>query len=494
MQRKFLSNLALLLTLNLLVKPFWILGIDRGVQNAVGAEAYGFYFSLLNFSFLFSIILDLGITNFNNRNIAQNAQLLQKHFSGILSIRLVLAVAYLLVTLGTGWLVGYDQLQMGLLAVLGFNQFLSLFILYLRSNISGLMMFRTDSLFSVLDRLLMILVCGVLLWTKIAGEPFRIEWFVFAQTFSYFVVAIIAMGVVVRRSGFRRIRWNLAFSWMILRQSAPFALLILLMTFHNRIDAVMLERLLGGAEGARESGIYASAYRLLDALNQVAWLFAVLLLPLFSRMLKQGDEVRSIVRISFSLLLTVSVMSAVYGMAYSKEIMHLFYREHADQSASVFSLLIWCFIPMSATYVFGTLLTANGSLKYLNIIALAGMAINFGLNLVLIKHMGAKGSAIASLATQLITVSIQVMIAARIFHFTPGQRDWIVFPVFFLLTVLLAFGSRYFLTPSLVVMLFAGMLNLTLAIWMRIIHPSSYRKLIDDSIQNEKIRSGSMQA
>ncbi len=75
MQKKFLTNLGLLLFLNLLIKPFWVLGIDRSVQNAVGAEDFGFYFSILNFSFLFNILLDLGITNFNNRNIAQNSHL-----------------------------------------------------------------------------------------------------------------------------------------------------------------------------------------------------------------------------------------------------------------------------------------------------------------------------------------------------------------------------------------------------------------------------------
>ena len=35
-QRRFLTNLALVLVLNLLVKPFYILGIDAGVQDAVG--------------------------------------------------------------------------------------------------------------------------------------------------------------------------------------------------------------------------------------------------------------------------------------------------------------------------------------------------------------------------------------------------------------------------------------------------------------------------
>ena len=73
MQRKFITNLALVLALNLLIKPFWILGIDRAVQNAVGTEQYGFYYSIFGFSFLLNILLDLGITNFNNKNISQNA-------------------------------------------------------------------------------------------------------------------------------------------------------------------------------------------------------------------------------------------------------------------------------------------------------------------------------------------------------------------------------------------------------------------------------------
>jgi len=86
MQRKFLRNLALVLVLNLLIKPFWIFGIDRTVQNTVGAEEYGFYFAVFNFSFLFYILLDFGITTFNNKNIAQNNHLLGKHFSNIIAL------------------------------------------------------------------------------------------------------------------------------------------------------------------------------------------------------------------------------------------------------------------------------------------------------------------------------------------------------------------------------------------------------------------------
>jgi hypothetical protein len=52
MQKKFLSNLALILVLNLLIKPFAIFGIDATIQNRIGAQEYGLYFSLLTSSLL----------------------------------------------------------------------------------------------------------------------------------------------------------------------------------------------------------------------------------------------------------------------------------------------------------------------------------------------------------------------------------------------------------------------------------------------------------
>src|SRR6185295_16389967 len=97
MQRKFVTNLFLILSLNLLIKPFWILGIDRYVQIAVGTEVYGYYITLFNFSFLFNILLDFGITNFNNKNIAQNNHLLSKHFASIVLLRLLLAGVFTVV-------------------------------------------------------------------------------------------------------------------------------------------------------------------------------------------------------------------------------------------------------------------------------------------------------------------------------------------------------------------------------------------------------------
>ena len=76
-RRVFVTNLALVLVLNLLVKPFYILGIDAAVQGRAGTEAYGGYAALLSLSFLLNILLDVGITNWNTRHVAQNTGMMR---------------------------------------------------------------------------------------------------------------------------------------------------------------------------------------------------------------------------------------------------------------------------------------------------------------------------------------------------------------------------------------------------------------------------------
>ena len=108
MQRTFLTNLALVLVLNLLVKPFYILGIDAGVQKAVGAEVYGGYAALLSLSFLLNIVLDLGLTNYNTRHIAQHTPLMAKYLGGMAAMRGGLMLAYALLTVGSGIALGFS--------------------------------------------------------------------------------------------------------------------------------------------------------------------------------------------------------------------------------------------------------------------------------------------------------------------------------------------------------------------------------------------------
>jgi O-antigen/teichoic acid export membrane protein len=431
MQRKFLANLLLLLFLNILVKPLYIFGIDLGVQNLVGPDEYGIFFSMFNFTLLFNIVLDAGITSFNNRNISQYKHLLNKHFSGIVTIRLLLAVAYTIITISVGLLVGYGSRQMWLLVFLAINQFIISSVLYLRSNISGLQMFKTDSLVSVLDRVILILLCGYMLYSRYWRAHFTIEIFVGCQTVSYLITFIVALLIVIRKSAFRKFYWNPVFARMIIRKSFPYALLALLMMFYFRMDSVLLERILPEGTGARQAGIYASAFRLLDAFLMIPYLFSALLLPMFSKMIRYKENVGQLISLSFPIILLFSVSIIALSEGFSNEIMALLYKDHALESAKVFRLLIPGLIGYSTSFVFATLLTANGSLKTLNIIAASGMLLNILLNIILIPRYEAIGSALASFLTLNLSAILQLIIAIRLFKLYPGRKQIIRGGLFF---------------------------------------------------------------
>jgi O-antigen/teichoic acid export membrane protein len=441
MQKKFLTNLALILFLNLLIKPIYILGIETKVQNQAGAASYGIYFAIYNFCFILTILLDFGITNFNNKNIAQNSHLLTKHFSALFTLKVILAILYITVVVSVGLIIGYDTRLMKLLLVVGFNMFLLFFINYMRSNLAGLHLFKTDSIVSVLDRLILIGLCIFMLHTNVFKGHNGIMYFVYAQTIAYLTSAITVFIIILRKTHTFKISWNWPFSLMILKKSLPFAILTLLMSFYNRIDTVMIERMLDVGVGDVQSGIYAQAFRLLDATNMIAFLTAGMLLPIFSRMLKYNESVESLVKLISTLLLAPAIVIGVSCVFYSREFMDLIYKQHINESADIFGLIMLSFIAVSTTYIFGTLLTANGNMKQLNIMAALGMVVNVSLNLILIPRLQAYGSAISSLITQFLTAIIQVIIAQRIFRFKVNYRLINTFIMFSIGVISINYGS-----------------------------------------------------
>lgn len=417
-KKKFIFDLAILLVLNLLIKPFWTIIIEPKVQGQIGDIDYGEYFVIFNFSLLLNILLDFGLTNFNNRNIAQNSHLLSKHFSKMLSLKFALGLFYLTISLAIGYFIlGF---HFKLLLILCINCFVLSFTLFLRSNLQALHLFRLDSVLSVLDRVIQILIVAAML-LHVFGMQIDAMSFVYAQTVGYILTSIICFVVVLNKTHTFKLNWDWAFNRMILKKSLPYAVLFLLMTFYNRFDSVMIEKLLGGDLGKEQSGIYAKSFRLLDAANQIATLFSIQLIPLFSRMLKQNDNIENIVKLSFTLLLTPALIVSISTIFYAE---HFFEKIYTGDTEGylLLAILMNCFTAVSLTCVFGTLLTASGNLKRQNYVALGAIIINVLLNFILIPKYHALGSAISSLVTQMVAGLLQVYICYKVFNFHVNKR------------------------------------------------------------------------
>jgi O-antigen/teichoic acid export membrane protein len=479
-KKKFIFDLAILLILNLLIKPFWTIIIEPKVQGQIGDISFGEYFVIFQFSLLLNIFLDFGLTNFNNKNIAQHTHLLSKHFGKMLSLKFALGLFYLIISLFVGYLIfGYN---FKLLIILCINSFLLSLNVFLRSNLQALHLFRLDSVISVLDRVIQIII--------VLGMLFNMFWlkltvmnFVYAQTIGYALTGVIIFVVVLRKTHTFKLNWDWHFNRLILKKSLPFAVLVLLMTFYNRLDPLMIEELLPGDLGKQQSGIYAKSFRLLDAANQIATLFSIQLIPLFSRMIKHKENMENIVKLSFTLLVTPALIVSISTIFYAEHFFEkIYYSTNAGYSAtegfSILAVLMNCFTAVSLTCIFGTLLTANGNLKQLNIMAFSGILINLILNFILIPKFQAMGSAIASLITQFLTGLFQVYLSYKVFKFKVNKRLLLALLLFIVGLIFtnyftLHLTKQWMLNFS-IMLIFSGLLALVTGV----INPKSLLRLI----------------
>jgi O-antigen/teichoic acid export membrane protein len=475
MNREFAGNAVLVVSLNLLVKSFYLFGIDRTVQNILPEGEYGLYFTLLNFTFIFQIISDFGLQNFNARNLSQSRHLLQKYFPHLLGLKLLLGFVFVIVTGIVGYYWGFSTPGIHrLLLVVAGNQLLQTMVLFLRSNLAGLGLYRLDSWVSVLDKSLLVILGSLLLWGPGLREHFKLIWFVLAHTLAYLLTIGVLLAYLYPRLGKLRIQFNKVTAYSLLRSSAPYALIIFLMTAYTRLDAIMIEKLL--INGRVEADRYASAFRLLDASNIAGYLLAGLLLPMFARQLKEGTSIIPLTRLGISTIWSGAIPLALSVYFFATPIMSSLYVDGDAYSGGILQWLLLTFIPMSGGYVYGTLLTANANLKPMNIVFALSIVMNISLNWLLIPQQGAMGAALATFLTQSLVFVAQVYLAIRLLNLSFSADLLFRFAAFLLLVSVAAYGlqSSYFVWPWQYGFLLSMLLGLVAAFVLKLLDLRSW--------------------
>jgi len=397
----FVKNVSLLVLVNVLVKIVYVLGVEVGVQNHLGEKDYGLYFTLLNFVWLFQIISDFGLQNFTNSHVAAHPVLAQKYFPQILTLKALLSLAFAGMVLLVGTILGYTQSHPEILGLLILNQILMSLIIYLRSNVTALGYFRQESIFSVLDKVLMICLLAPLLYGIVDGWSLKLDLstFVLIQTISLSISAVVTGTFVSLRLGKLRWRWSPVFLRYIWRQSRWFALVMFLMMIYTRVDAVMIEQL--HPRGTDEVGIYAACYRLLDVSNMPAFLVASLLIPLFAKHRKDANLSRRLWVMSFRSLLVIYLGAVLVVMMAASEILKMLYDGWTSYWSDVFVFLFPSCLAWVVMYSSGAWMTATERLKPQIALYVPGVLLNVALNYYLIPTHGAQGAAMSTLATQL---------------------------------------------------------------------------------------------
>ncbi len=441
MKREFFLNISILLVSNLIIKVYYLLGIDRQMQLELGAESYGLYFSLLNFTLLFQFINDFGLQNFTNRYVSQNREELHQRFQEFAVFKLLLSGLYILVVASAFQLWDPGTSHSSLLIHLAFNQVIISGIFFLRAQISGLGFYRMDSFFSVLDRMILILLGSLLLGVPILRTYLTIQGFVWIQSISLSTTLVFCVLYLRRMQG--SLHWG-KWHWTSMKKlffwSAPFALIYFFGALYNKVDVVLLEKLLHN--GAEKAGIYAGSLRLYEAMSMISLSFGGLLLAMFSRLYQDRKKLSGLYQLSFKWLIVGTLCVAIPACLYSPHIMDLLYHTSDPQWTRCFSWVMIAFIPASLNYIHGAFFQAMH--REWPLICLYGLAsmLSIGINLYVIPRWEVVGAAIVACIVHGVLFAFQ---AFFVWHkkLVDTDRNFISFTlVFFSLSWLLGLCIR----------------------------------------------------
>ncbi len=407
MKKEFSVNLALLLGLNLLVKPLYIFGIDVQVQNTIGPAQYGLFFSIFNYTLIFQILVEFGITNLVKRDISATKELASKYFSNLIGLKIILVVIYVAISLLVGYFVGYDPDTFKVLCAVLCIQIILTFISFIRALLAGIGAYRLDSILSVLDKVIMIVLLGIFLYTPYTVEV-SLKIFLSIYIFSVLITLLIALIILARRIPLRAISIKRNYIVTFIQRAMPYALITFLMGIYGRIDAVFLERLL--PDGKYQAGIYAAGFRLLDAYMMFALLFANLLLPMLSAYLKDRTMMMHLLYYVLGLLMTASIIGGMGGYFYSLEIGNALYHFNNEIWGMTLGLLMLSMIPIGISIIMGVSIMSLGKLRKQNLLFFVGVVFSIVLNIILIPLYKSSGAAMAALIVNVFIAAGQLII------------------------------------------------------------------------------------
>lgn len=229
--------------------------------------------------------------------------------------------------------------------------------------------------------------------------------FALIQTIAFSINAFVLLIVVGKIALPFEKRINTDLIKRITRNSAPFALSIFLMSIYLRMDAIMIERILG-SEGAYEAGIYAQSFRIIDALNMIGILFANVLLPTYAKLLNEKAAISKLIKQSLALLFVIIVPIAILVIWKSGVVIHLLYTNSSHYSAQILSILMLSFLAYNTMHIFSSMLTAAGKLTQLNVIFSIGILFNLITNFIFIPKWGAKGAAYTTTISEIFVLCL----------------------------------------------------------------------------------------
>ncbi|GAA4380392.1 oligosaccharide flippase family protein [Hymenobacter koreensis] len=376
--------------LNLLIKPGWVV-VENVVQDRLGHAAFGTFTALYALTMVLAAVADIGITQHTTKRVAAEPAFLTEYFPTVLPLRAGLNVLFFGIMLGVGWLIGYRGYTLALLALVGSGLLLTQYAQFLRGAVQAHQHFNTDAWLSVLEKALML---GLVLALLPIG--ITLTNYIGARTVASAFTFVLLYALVARLFG--RVPWrpNRQQAREVLRGGLPFALITLLYGLNERVDMVMLERL----ASAQEAGYYAGAYRWVDAVMMFLWTVLPLFFAKFAHAHQSKEEQRELLWFGQRVTAVPLLLFCAFVLFRGEVLFWQFSNSSPAELARMTLCLKILFVNVLVHgffVIYSTLLTSTSYERHVSWLVALSIALNVGLNLLLLPRYGAVAGAVNTL-------------------------------------------------------------------------------------------------
>jgi O-antigen/teichoic acid export membrane protein len=198
----------------------------------------------------------------------------------------------------------------------------------------------------------------------------------------------------------------------MLRQAVPFGLLMVAFALYYRVDMVMLQWL----RGSREVGVYAAAYRFLDAVVILAASLGGPFFPRLSNLVGTNPaEARELLEDAWRPLLALGLPISLGTFLLADELTLVLFGREFGAAGDILRVLILGALPLFWVSVANHALIAASRVWSLAGIYGASALVNVAINLVLIPALGGLGAGLATLLCEWLNLTLVVRLVRRSF-------------------------------------------------------------------------------
>ena len=228
------------------------------------------------------------------------------------------------------------------------------------------------------------------------------------------VAALVALAFTVyRRPSFSPwLKWS-----SLVRNTAAFNIYPIIGSLYNRVDVVILSKL----SGNYATGIYTSAYRVMELFQLIPYGVLYSLLPNLARYGLKGNERQRLER-AMALLLSSAFAVVLATQVFASPAVRIFLGAAYSESAAAIKILIWALIPMCINYSLNIALLAEGREKVFLATSSVCFVFNLLANLIFIPRFSWPGAAAVTIATEILLFGQNVYWVHRATGVVPFPR------------------------------------------------------------------------